>query len=102
MVAHVAHDGDLVLRHQVGEDLVDAHRGGDALGHALVVAGQHDHALDAGGLQVGHDGGGVGSQRVGQANDAQVARGHPLGHLGHDNARLPFFLQLVDGGRHRL
>ena len=35
-------DVDLVLRHDLGDDLVDADLGGDGLGDGLVVAGQQD------------------------------------------------------------
>jgi hypothetical protein len=74
-VPHLADGRHFVLRQQVGEDLVYARLGGNALGHTPVVAGQHDDPADAGGLQLAHHGRRVGAQLVGQGDEAEDDQG---------------------------
>ena len=69
-VLQLLDDGVFVFRQELGFELGDARLRGDALCGALVVAGEHDHALEALFAQLLHDFGYVFLQRVLDVQDA--------------------------------
>ncbi|MNI53177.1 hypothetical protein D3C73_1079980 [compost metagenome] len=87
---------DLVVGHQVAPGLGQADLSGDGLGRLLMVARDHDHALDAQTAQPLQRIARGGSRRVQQADDAQIAVALP-----HDHQRASLITQPVHGRRRR-
>ena len=60
-----------VARQEFSVKLIHAHLGGNCRGDLLVIAGEHDHVLDAKSVQFGDHIGGFGTQRIGNRQQAQ-------------------------------